>query len=117
LQHTEHELSDPAALAFCRERLAAVSNALEAWPRCERAACRRAGECKGESETLPRCLPVVTAVIRVCVASCVSTVPEPEARGGERPSFNQRLHQLMHRSMGILEHHMERMENLIERRN
>ena len=109
-----HDLTDPEAIAFCRERLAAISNTLETWPRV---ACRRARECKGSSETLPRCMPIVTGVIRICVSACVSTIPELAPRpASTEPTFNERLHLLMHRSTGILEHHIETMEKGIEKR-
>jgi hypothetical protein len=99
---------------FFRERLAAVSNTLGAWPRCERVACRRAGECRGKDEPLPRCLPFVTAMIRVCAASCAATVPELASSGDEKPSLTPRLNELVHRTMGLLEHQIGTMEDEIK---
>jgi hypothetical protein len=117
LQRTSTELSDPAALAFCRERLAAVSNALKGWQRCKRAVCQRAGECKGTSQASPRCVPFITASIRVYVSLCTSRVPELALPAPPKePTYNVRLDQLMQRSMGILEHHIETMEKGIEGR-
>jgi len=112
------ELQDTFTSGFYRGRLAAVSNAMGAWPRCERVACRRAGACKRERDFIPLCFPTVMAAIHVCISECGAAIPGmPTPPPTTEPTLNQRMGGLMQRSMGILEHHIETMEKGIERKN
>jgi len=111
------ELPDTSAPAFYRERLAAVSDAMGAWPRCKRTACRRAGTCKNESEFIPLCFPTVMAAIHVCISECGSAIPGmPTPRPEAEPTLNQHMNQLMRRMAGIVEHQVATIERRIERR-
>ena len=101
----------PSAAAFHRKRAAAISNAIGAWARCERTACRRKGACKGAEEIVPLCLPLVIRDSMESVAECLAAVPGVAPRAPtEQQAFEQQIWNIARRAAGLTERHVDAME-------
>lgn len=81
-----HEIAgkQPSAAAFHRKRAAAIINAIGAWARCERSACRRKGACNGAGEIVPSCLPLVINDAMESVTECIAALPGVAPRPSSR---------------------------------
>jgi hypothetical protein len=91
--------------------MADLSNAVGAWHRCPRAACRRGGSCKGADEVLARCMPVVAARVADSLAECIAAIPGAAPR---RPSRAQevadQLLDIQLRTGALISHKLAEME-------
>lgn len=105
------QLRPQSAAPFHRRRIAAFSNAAGAWARCERAACRRKGACKGANEIVPRCLPLVIddsmESITECIAALPGAAPRPPSRAQE---VTDALWDLQSRLAAIMGRMLDEME-------
>ena len=108
---SEIAVKQTSAVAFHRQRAAAISNAIGAWARCERAACRRKGACKGTDEFVPRCLPVVIRGSMESAAECLAALPgeAPRAPTGQE-AFHQQVWNIARRTAGLMERQVDAME-------
>ncbi len=103
--------------AFHRRRLAALSDAAGLWHRCDRAACRRAGACKGAADIIPACSPAAISVVcesvRECLASIPGTPPRPPSRAQRSADATW---EIIERSDALLLNILRGMERKVERK-
>jgi hypothetical protein len=104
-------MHDSSPLNFHRRRIATVSNAVGAWHRCPRAACRRSGGCKGTREAVARCLPEVLDSVTDSVAECLAALPGGAPRPPSRAQeVTDRLWDIQLRTGALLSRLLDEME-------
>src|SRR5690606_33074950 len=103
-------------LTFHRRRVAALADTLALWRRCERAACRRAGACRGAGEPVPNCVHAVVQGVARSVRVCFAALPGAEPRPAEMESTDAQLDRSNRRMGALIEEEIERMERMNARR-
>jgi hypothetical protein len=109
-------MNSETPLDFHRRRVTALADTLGLWRQCRRAACRRAGACRGADEPVPFCVLAVVQGVSRSVRVCVAALPGAEPRLVETESTGAQLDRINRRMGALLEQEIERVERMNARR-